>query len=496
MAFPSQPRALQMPELLHTIFQFSEPEDNYASARVCKTWSNEALAILWRSVMFDVVLDLLGPTTPSAAGDLVFVRCPQPEDWSRFDHYAWRIHHLDVPWQPYHPSVFQHIVSLRSRGILFPNLEALDFNNNGLGNVHLFTHAKLKTLILQSADDVGEPLHTKTLLLHLPLETYHLHTLNLGFLLIPEEVSHSDLALVLQGLPALKTLWLPGDRLVPQIADTLACHPMLECLVSTVVTHANTTTWDVFSTSLEPDSYPSLKQLEIAVPLARAALILSQTHRPRCLVLFAVKCYWSEEFVDSYARFIDVISSHYPKLETLSVENNDVYQDPPNLQQMAFLELRPIMRLSALRQLVLTHPLQLDLDLGQITEIAKALPSIESLFLNESPRILSVPNLTMSALVTLVSLCPKLEVLGLYVNASVTMPPITNDRTLASLRLLSVGRSSIVDARAVARFLKSILPKSCTLCSNTTPHRAPEDYVYSRRWDWVEKKRSTKESRY
>lgn len=71
MAFSSQPRALQMPELLQRIFQFSEPEDNNANARVCKTWSNEALAILWRSVMFDVVLDLLGPTTRSAAGELV-----------------------------------------------------------------------------------------------------------------------------------------------------------------------------------------------------------------------------------------------------------------------------------------------------------------------------------------------------------------------------------------------------------------------------------------
>lgn len=480
MAFLSQPRALQIPELLQRIFQFSEPEDNCTNARVCRTWSNEALAILWRSVMFDVVLELLGPTTRRAVGDLIFVRCPGPAEWSRFDRYAWRIHHLEVSWESYHPSIFEHIASIRSRAELFPNLETLDYDED-LGNVHLFTHAKLKSLTLQSSVNAGDCPHTKTALLHLPLQTRHLETLNLGYLLIPEEVSHSDLASVLQGLPALKTLWLPGDWLVPQIADALAWHPVLECLVSTIIHRAHATTWDVFSTSLDPHSFPSLKQLDIAVPFARAALLLSQTHRPRHLVSFTLKCYWGEESVYSYARFIDVISSNYPELESLSVQGNDAEQDPATLQPMTFLELRPITRLSGLTQLELTHPLQLDLDLRHVIEIAKALPSIEVLYLNDSPRISSAPNLTMSALVTLVSLCPKLDVLGMYVDACTTMPRISDVATLANLSIFSVGRSPIKDPRSVAHFLESILPKACQLYFHT------EDCVHSRLWDRVKR---------
>lgn len=349
------------------------------------------------------------------------------------------------------------------------------------GNVHLFTHAKLKSLTLQSSVNAGDCPHTKTALLHLPLQTRHLETLNLGYLLIPEEVSHSDLASVLQGLPALKTLWLPGDWLVPQIADALAWHPVLECLVSTIIHLAQATTWDVFSTSLDPHSFPSLKQLDIAVPFARAALLLSQTHRPRHLVSFTLKCYWGEESVHSYARFIDVISSNYPELESLSVQGNDTEQDPATLQPMTFLELRPITRLSGLTQLELTHPLQLDLDLRHVIEIAKALPSIEVLYLNDSPRISSAPNLTMSALVTLVSLCPKLDVLGMYVDACTTMPRISDVATLANLSIFSVGRSPIKDPRSVAHFLESILPKACQLYFHT------EDCVHSRLWDRVKR---------
>lgn len=72
LEFSTMHRALEIPELLYTIFAFSDSKSNVNNAVVCRQWSEICLDLLWREVAdFRRLARLLAPLGGHRSGEYV-----------------------------------------------------------------------------------------------------------------------------------------------------------------------------------------------------------------------------------------------------------------------------------------------------------------------------------------------------------------------------------------------------------------------------------------
>lgn len=84
------PRALRIPEVLLEIFAASDNPTRAVSARVCRSWSNLALDVLWRDMSSPIpLLQVLSPLQPKQApADSEQPEGETYEDWVRVFSYS------------------------------------------------------------------------------------------------------------------------------------------------------------------------------------------------------------------------------------------------------------------------------------------------------------------------------------------------------------------------------------------------------------------------
>jgi len=108
----------------------------------------------------------------------------------------------------------------------------------------------------------------------------------------------------------------------------------------------------------------------------------------------------------------------------------------------------------------------LNLTQPDLEELAEGWPTLESLHLNCQPiPELSVPTLTLQALIPFARHCPRLRELGLYFDAQVT-PPEAFEPDLVrfkSLNMVSVGSSHITTSEPTVLTLSRLCPVGCQI---------------------------------
>ncbi|KAG9220356.1 hypothetical protein CCMSSC00406_0006621 [Pleurotus cornucopiae] len=481
-------RVLGIPELLAHIFSLSTRQANAVHARVCKEWSDAALDVLWRKVTN--VAHLMRLLSPLEAeydedGDVTWFFANEGGDittsnWARLKSYARReVRTLVVEHSAstLHESVFEEIENGNSDLLDFlPNLQRLEWYIDPY-YYHLFTDKKVTHLTMRL--DPRDALHKCVfeIIRDIPKFLPHLESLTLQ---LPSHYEHISNDLLETQLSEVETLDDIYDAIVTSLRSLLLLsHVSLpKCfLVSKVVQQLSTlnklTSTETslplspceatFPLALAANSFISMTRLTFSMTFARATECFAQSNHPPNIVHLELVSTIIEPERD-YSRLLVVLSVSYPSLEVLVLDfkqRREVDVDLTVQTTITFRSLRPILCCTKLKTLILRHYFPFILEHDDILSIAKALHSIETLLLNESPHALLKPTFPIGTLLVFRTHCPRLKRLGLYFGMGTKHIPITvPEGCLSKISSLKLGASRADPCFDVGCFLNDVCPKA------------------------------------
>lgn len=184
-------------------------------------------------------------------------------------------------------------------------------------------------------------------------------------------------------------------------------------------------------------------------------------------------------------EFFATLSNNYPNLQYLHFECIPFEDFEPSHSQTWNIDtIRPMFKCAQLTTFRVIHHSPISLVVEDLTEISKTWAAIEMLILNPEPFINSPSaqsSLTLPSLFPFALNCPKLQQLGLYINATTAdLPPCEAvPGQFEKLTCLYVGASSISAPAEVAKFLSHLCPPGCKIneeifWADQNPQRSPE----------------------
>ncbi|KAI0656166.1 hypothetical protein C8Q70DRAFT_1015605 [Cubamyces menziesii] len=480
-------RVLAIPEILELVFSFLDGGEKSRCACVCKQWSEVALDALWRDVddlrrLFGLLALIESPLAPEDSDR--FVRPIEPSDWSRFMRYARRIRTLSVlPADDERirgAHVFDEVARTRTTFNILPKLSTLTWTSElreRLRSSLMFMHENIKHFAVKLIPSDDYPL--SVYFQEIPLRMPKLSTLDLRFT-FPVRDIEANLCELIAALPELQKIVLPKFTYSAKIIEQLSASPSIRVIqFEYYESQGSGDASDVHNwfPVLQEGAFPSLIDLSVSVHLPHMVRFLNAEFAPsnlQCLyvhVLYIVPPYQLHEFADSVARIL-------PHLTQLHI---DFVGDPSPLMFRTRLSdddrvtlgtLRPLFKLSKLKELVINWDAPLALKQSDIEELASNMPSLEILFLSNEPiPCPQAPPLTLRALIPFAQHCPKLRELALYLDASTadldeasrelraSLPPIR----FRNLKKLQFGLSRIAEPEPVALFLSQLCPPGCAV---------------------------------
>ncbi|KAJ8514217.1 hypothetical protein ONZ45_g8212 [Pleurotus djamor] len=482
MALSTTTHVLRVPELLTRIFSFSTTKDNGRNLLVCKLWSNEVLNIEWKVVIEATHLyNLLAPLErPEMTEFTCFTRPLTPEDWMRFDNYAWRIRSLNLWLTPlnFDMSLYHEIATTRNRLNFLPNLCTLTIPAITTV-VQLFAHTNITSFTVRTLagenDNSEFEIKGAVLLSHIRYKMPNLQRLCIDLYALPTEMGdiRSEASLTLASLKKLSYLSLPPPWLRDRVAKTISKLPNLHTLETTSLQASDPSEEPdapLFSTNLPAESFPKLTNLLVWISYPRAAACFSQAFWPtslEVLELDATKPATREDL----KQVIAAISGSCPRLTVLKLDDSYASfssDDVPEGLGLRFQDLEPLTSCKYLTELHIVHDPPFLLDASDIVKLIKPLKCLTDLHLNAMPHIQSPSPLPISCLSSIVSARPSLHSLGLYVStSSADVPRADPMATFKSLKVLHFGYSTLAknDVAPVAFYLGHILPRNCEIFS-------------------------------
>ncbi|KAF4591290.1 hypothetical protein EYR40_009893 [Pleurotus pulmonarius] len=300
MAAASQ--VLTTPELIRFVCEYCSSRENYDNALVSKTWSNEALSVLWRDLeSLDPLLKLLAPLKVVEDDHYAFKRHIRASDWETFQKYSWRVHSLRDHFDPgFGFSTFLDIaMSSRPSTALLPNLRQLSYHDDepSFRFIPLLIPTSLNylQLHLMHDDTDKQPITSRDTLVYLPKKAMKLEhlVLTVWTAVKAETADKLQLNVVLPALPELKLVEISPCLLTPSCLRALA---RLHGLQSLTIPRIEDRTQPSLNVIRSPDS----------------------SYKPRALRSISVSSYETEG-VDSFTRLLDVIALAYPTVEDISL---------------------------------------------------------------------------------------------------------------------------------------------------------------------------------
>ncbi|KAF9491215.1 hypothetical protein BDN71DRAFT_95842 [Pleurotus eryngii] len=463
-------RVLGTAELLRLILEnpFRDYQQTYRNALVSKTWSNEALNVLWYKLdSFLPLLKLLGPMSSiydDVYGTTVFKydRHVRPCDWDVFRRYSWRVRkifHIECSFEVDDSVVFDLMATAPfSASALAPNLKEILYDGPGplIKFIPLFMNESLECLGLYEIPNAG--MTCRRVLSYIPHNAPNLRRLELEYEIAG--MIHPEFDIILAALPHLTEVSLPPAQFVTSTLNALARLPHLANLE---VTHSHgPKPLDVTATSLA-DTFPTLTTFTIHALSLDDIASLIETSKPRKLRSLDVSpC--RDESRKTWCRIIAVITSSCPAIQEICIRHIgrhswNVSETDPDQSIFSLPSLpHPCMTLTTL---VFRHAPCLCLNAEIMRVLLSSLPSLETLDLSER---IGPATLPLSALAELAPLCPHMKSLTLCVDTarlSISPPPETR---FSCLKVFGVGISPLKSsALDVVSFLGVVLPKGCTL---------------------------------
>ncbi|KAJ7020850.1 hypothetical protein C8F04DRAFT_277581 [Mycena alexandri] len=424
-------------------------------ARTCTALQGPALDHLWSSTALSKILircmpsDLWAIATVdgkwSKEQAILLLRPVRDLDWNRVHLYAPRVKTLSSGngWSLH--GIFPAL-SMALPDALFPNLQTLDWGDydEDFHYIHLFLHPTLTTIKCSPSSDSDSSL-LSTLMAKCPrLTNITVSTLLSPGVLVSEFVrklqcaEHISVTIVdaaaLQHVSHLNTLksltlhTLPNTLQLPPVGRK-ATFPVLR-------------QFSVDDTEVGPTTQVLRWCSGVPLDTFNVAFYEPLTAKEMRGLVTAM----STAFLHSSLTDLCIGNS----CDDLNIDP-DVYLNP-------FQSLRHVFIFANLVSLTIASPLGFDLDDEAVLELAKAWPRITVLRLGVrcSAR---TPRTTLSCLHSFAQNCPRLQILGMLLNAT-AVPICTTSLAQRSLHTLEVDHSSLAaDPVSVARFLSGMFPE-------------------------------------
>ncbi|KZP23310.1 hypothetical protein FIBSPDRAFT_952113 [Athelia psychrophila] len=241
--------------------------------------------------------------------------------------------------------------------------------------------------------------------------------------------------------------------------------------------------------------FPALEELRLtALSLAYCYKILDHT-TPSTITTISVFLNRVATLTSDIEEFFKYVS-HFPLLASLSLEEE--FSSPPQFPIGYVIQLatiKPLFALSGLRCLKIntSSTFSLDLDERALKQMGAAWPELQILSLGGVNGWRRRPTLTLIGLAAILASFPKLNTLGIAIDAT-KIEECSTERPGLGVRNESVTRLELADSKLreptlVAAFLSDILPCVTSIDSWSSIELASryEASKYGRRWAEVEK---------
>ncbi len=366
---------------------------------------------------------------------------------------------------------------MRAESEILPNLQTLEWvavNNRPLYTVGYFLHSRVKKFVLYLGQD--------TLDLQRDMFKFFAGFMpNLSFLdiraNIPVRDFEDDLIYFLQKLPKLQDVVFPFYYLTTNIAK---CLSDMEHLSSIDVLRDDSDDElfsgdlvDVasFNPTLTESAFPLLSRLSMFVKYDDATRFIKAPFSLSKLTHFYNDSDGLIETPDCVHQLLSALSENCPLVKVIELSSildasvTNITDQPPGY--IALDTLKPIFKLPHLVIFELQHQYPLRMTQQDITLLASSCPALENIRLGIDTVYLTESTLTLAALIPFAQHCPKLEHLGLFVNATaIAVPEISPTAALKpfkSLRYLYMGYSVIDKWLTPAIYLSQLLAPECEI---------------------------------
>ncbi|KAI1793729.1 hypothetical protein LXA43DRAFT_203262 [Ganoderma leucocontextum] len=472
-------RVLAIPEIVELVFSFLGDVENANNARVSKGWSEVALDLLWRRVdNLPRLFSLLAQLDHRPDGTC-FHRPLEPNDWSRFMHYASRVRTLCV--QPAMdtilngPLVFDEVARSRTALNILPKLASLTWlsqEGDRLRSSLMFMHDNIKEFAVALVPSPGYSLGTffQEIKLRMPRLTH----LDLRFSFSVREIEN-DLCQLVEGLSKLQKVTMPRFTLTNKVIETLSLLPDLGVIQFEFLEQGCGDGTDLgnWNPVLQEGAFPALYEFTISAQIPQMLRFVQGPFFPCNLkslyfhILNTTNPSFLHEFLSAVAEACQILSELY--LDFVGTPFPIVYsKDHADGDLVTWNTLRPVLKCPNLTTFLFRWDSPLIISHAEVAELAASWPSLEVLVLNnEAPPTSRPVALTLDALLPFAQHCPNLRELGLCVSATTAVPPggsaVPALTPFRKLRTLSFGLSHIAEPEPVALFLSQLCPPGCEI---------------------------------
>ena len=279
-----------------------------------------------------------------------------------------------------------------------------------------------------------------------------------------------DILELLRGLPHLKEVIFPEFFLTSTIVSELSRKKHINIIQFKSGFREGFELEGEFSPILEQGAFPVLQELEITARLGDMIRFMNADFSPINITSLFINTYIELE-PEQLHTLLATLSKKCPLLFELYIQLLHV---PAQLKlvpakQITFDTLRPVLSFPNLTTFELMHVYPVNITPEEIEELASRWPSLEHLCLNDEPLVMHDFTLDLQSLIPFARHCPKLLLLGLFMDASATnIHPMQELNPFTSLELLYVGTSPTGDPGAVAAFLSCLFPPGCQIKAGIT----------------------------
>ena len=298
----------------------------------------------------------------------------------------------------------------------------------------------------------------------------HLHTLAL-FVNFPGKPIDAELRILLQNLPELKRIVLPEFHYTSAAIEELSQAnniAVVDFSQDLKLGYGNPTNVASFAPVLKEGAFPCLRELNLSARIDDLDRFFRSTFAPTRITTLYLNSYTDHTPTEVHT-FLITLSQQCQLLSKLNIQlyHKVLPPDLPTDQQLSYDTIKPILTFPNLSTFELVHKYPLKITLDEIEDLASKWPHLEHLMLNAEPLFVDEDAFTLDvrALLPFAKHCPRIRLLGLYINATEADIPWSQTplEPFSALKTLSVGTSQVRDPSAVATFLSRICPPRCRL---------------------------------
>lgn len=298
----------------------------------------------------------------------------------------------------------------------------------------------------------------------------HLHTLAL-FVHFPGKPIEAELRVLLQSLPELKKIVLPEFHYTSAVVEELSRAnniTVVDFSQDLKLGYGNPTNVASFYPALKEGAFPCLRELNLSAQIDHLDHFFRSSFAPTRLTTLYINSYSDHTPTELHTFFV-TLSEQCQLLTKLNIQlyHKFLPSELPADQQLSYDTIKPILTFTHLTAFELVHKYPLRITLDEIDDLASKWPHLEYLILNAEPLFIDEDAcaLDLRALLPFAQHCPRIRLLGVYMNATTVEVPSGHTPLVpfSTLQTLSVGTSQVCDTTAVATFLSRICPPLCRL---------------------------------